>query len=92
MDALPPLQWMAPQSGFVRGRQSCEAAFVLSRVAEPAKEWTTLVYVGQLDLTQASDNIKHSAVIDALLVKQVPMQLMAVLVAWRSQSGVSVSL
>ena len=31
MDALPPLQWMSPQAGFVRGRQPAEAAFVLTR-------------------------------------------------------------
>ena len=51
MDALPPLQWMAAQAAFVRGRQ---------------------VFVGQLDLRQAFDKIKHSALIDALLKKQVP--------------------
>ena len=49
MDALPPLQWMSPQAGFVRGRQPAEAAFVLTRVAELAREWDSPVYVGQLD-------------------------------------------
>ena len=70
MDALPPLQWMAPQSRFVRGRQLGEAAFVLSVVSEGAKEWATPVYVGQLDL-------RH-AVLNALLQRQVQMQLIAV--------------
>ena len=92
MDALPPLQWMAPEAGFVRGRQPAAAAFVLTRVAELAKEWASPVYVGQLDLRQAFDKIKHSAVIDALRAKQVPSQLIAVLVAWWSQSEVSVRL
>ena len=64
MDALPPLQWMAPQSRFVRGRQLGEAAFVLSVVSEGAKEWATPVYVGQLDL-------RH-AVLNALLQKASP--------------------
>ena len=90
MDALPPLQWMAPQAGFVRGHQPAEAAIVLTRVAELAKEWASPVYVGQLDLRQAFDKINHSAVIDVLRAKQVPSQLIAVLVASWSQSEVSV--
>ena len=61
MDALPSLQWMSPQAGIVRGRQPAEAAFVLTR-AELAREWDSPVYVGQLDLRQAFDKIKHSAV------------------------------
>ena len=65
---------------------------MLTWVAELAKEWASLVCVGQLDLTQAFGKIKHSAVIDALRVKQVPSQLIAVLVAWWSQSEVSVRL
>ena len=81
MEAFPPLQWMSPQAGFVRGRQPAEAAFVLTRVAELAREWDSPVYVGQLDLRQAFDKIKHSAVIEALFEKQVPLQLIAVLVA-----------
>ena len=92
MDALPPLQWMTPQAGFVRGRQPAEAAFVHTGVAELAREWASPVYVGQLDLRQAFDKIKHSAVIEALPEKQVPMQSIAVLVAWWSQSEVSVRL
>ena len=64
MGALPPSRWMAPQAGFVRGRQPAEAALVLTRAAELAKEWASPVYVGQLDLRQAFDKIKHSAVID----------------------------
>ena len=92
MDALPPLRWKATQAGFVRGRQPAEAAFVLTRVAELAKEWASPVYVGQLDLRQAFDKIKHSAVVDALREKQVPAQLIAVLVAWWSRSEVSVRL
>ena len=56
---------------------------MLTRVAELAREW-------QLDSRQAFDTIKHSAVIDALFEKQVPLQLIAVLVAWWSQSEVSV--
>ena len=60
MDALPPLLWMARQSGFLRGRHPGEAALVLSRVAELAKEWATLVRVGQLDLRQAFDKIKKT--------------------------------
>ena len=70
MDALPLLQWMAPQAGFVRGRQPAEAAFVLTRVAELEKEWASPVCVDQLDLRQAFG--EHSAVIDALRAKQVP--------------------
>ena len=80
-DAFPPLQWMAPHAGFVRLRQPAEAAFVLTRVAELAREWASPVCVGNLDLRQAFDKITHSAVIDALLEKQVPTQLIAVLVA-----------
>ena len=57
MDALPPLLWVASQSGFVRGRHPGEAALVLSRVAELANEWATLVNVEQLDLRQAFDKI-----------------------------------
>ena len=68
-------------AGFVRGRQPAEAVFVLTRVAELAREWASLVYVGQFDSRQAFDKIKHSAVIEALLDKQVPMQLIALLVA-----------
>ena len=41
MDALPPLQWMSPQAGFVRGSQPAEAAFVITRVAELAREWVS---------------------------------------------------
>ena len=81
-----------PQAGFVRGRQPADAAFLHTRVAELAAEWASPVYVGQLDLRQAFDKIKHSALIDALLGKQVPMQLIAVLVAWWSQSEVWVRL
>ena len=65
---------------------------MLTRVAELAKEWASPVYVGQLDLRQAFDKIKHSAVIGALREKQVPSQLIAVLVAWWSQSEMSVRL
>ena len=65
---------------------------MLKRVAELAREWASPVFVGQLDLRQAFDKIKHSAVIEALLEKQVPLQLIAVLVAWWSQSEVSVRL
>ena len=65
---------------------------MLTRVAELAREWASPVYVGQLDLRQAFDKIKHSAVIEALLEKQVPLQLIAVLVAWWSQSELSVRL
>ena len=61
-----------------------------TRVAELARAWASPVYVGQVDLRQASDKIKQSAVIDALLEKQVPTQLIAVLVACWSQSEVSV--
>ena len=57
MDPLPPLQWMAPQAGFVRGRQLAEAAFVLTKVTELAKEWATPMYVGQFDLRQAFNKI-----------------------------------
>ena len=92
MDAPPPLRWRAPQAGFVRGRQPAEGAFVLTRVAELAKEWASPVNVGQLDLRQAFDKIKHSAVIGALREKQVPSQLIAVLVAWWSKSEMSVRL
>ena len=53
MDAPPPFQWMSPQAGFVRGLQPAEAAFVLTRVAELAREWDSPVCVGQLDLRQA---------------------------------------
>ena len=48
--------------------------------------------MGQLDWRQAFDKIKHSAVIEALFEKQIPLQLIAVLVAWWSQSKVSVHL
>ena len=41
---------------------------------------------------QVFDKIKHSLVIDALRAKQVPSQLIAVLVAWWSQREVSVRL
>ena len=92
MDALPPLQWLSPQAGFVRRRQLAEAAFVLTRVAELAREWDSPVCVGQLDLRQAFGKIKRSAAIEALFEKQVPLQLIAVLVAWWSQSEVSVRL
>ena len=61
---------------------------MLTRVAELAKELASPVYVGQLDLRQALDKIKHSAVIDALREKQVPAQLIVVLVAWWSQSEI----
>ena len=88
MDALPPLRWKAPQAGFVRGRQPAEAAFVLTRVAELAKEWASPVYVGQLDLRQAFDKIKQIAVTGALRETHVPSQLIAVLVTWWSQSEV----
>ena len=57
---------------------------MLTRVAELAREWASPVHVGQLDLRQAFDKIKHSAVIEALFEKQVPLQLIAVLVAWWS--------
>ena len=60
MDALPPLQWMASLSGLVRGRQPGGSSVC---PAELAKEWATPVYVCQLDLRQAFDKIKHSAVI-----------------------------
>ena len=43
-------------------------------------------------MRQAFDKIKHSAVIEALFEKQVPLQLTPVLVAWWSQSEVSVRL
>ena len=65
---------------------------MLTRVAELAKEWASPVYVGQLDLRQAFGNVKHSAVTDALRAKQDPSQLIFVLVAWWSQSEVSVCL
>ena len=77
MDALPPLQWMSPQAGFVRGREPAEAAFVLTRVAELAREWASPVYVEQLDLRQALDKIKHSAAVEALFEKQVPLQFLS---------------
>ena len=70
---------------------AAEAEFVLTRVAELAREWASPVYVGQLGLRQAFDKIKHNAVIEALFEKQVPLQLIAMLVAW-SQSEVSVRL
>ena len=92
MDALPPLQWMSPQAGIVRVHQPAEAAFVLTRVAELAREWDSPFYVGQLDLRQAFAKIKHSAVIEALFEKQVPLQLIAVSVAWWSHSEVTVRL
>ena len=57
---------------------------------ELAKEWATPVHVGQLDLRQAFDKIKNTSVINALLVKQVPKQLIAVLGARGSESGLSV--
>ena len=62
---------------------------MLTRVAENAREWDSPVYVGQLDLRHAFDEIKHSAVIEALFEKQAPPQLTAPLAAWRSQSAVS---
>ena len=57
---------MSPQAGFVCGRQPAVAAFKLTRAAELAREWDSPVCVGQLDLRQAFDKIKHSAVIEAL--------------------------
>ena len=65
---------------------------MLTRVAELAREWASPVHVGQLDLRQAFDKITHSAVIEALFFKQVPLKLIALLVAWWSQSEVSVRL
>ena len=56
------------------------------------RQWASPDYVGQVALRQAFDKLKHSAVLDALLAKQVPTQLIAVLVAWWSQSEVSVRL
>ena len=96
MDALPLLQWMSPQAGFVLA--SC-VVVSLRRLPLCSQGWQNLqesatlqVYVGQLDLTQAFVKIKHSAVIEALFEKQVPLQLMVVLVEWWSQSEVSVRL
>ena len=45
---------------------------MLTIVAELAREWDSPVCVGQLDLRQVFDKIKHSAVIEALFEKQIP--------------------
>ena len=50
------------QTGVLPGRQSAESTWAVRRVLELANEWGREVIVLQIDLEQAFDRLKHSAI------------------------------
>jgi hypothetical protein len=88
MDLLPPLRFESLQTAFVKGVDASHGVFVLSKIAELAREWDFPVVAIQLDLKKAFDRVSHVAVVRALRRKGVSIQLVAVLCQMWKQSTV----
>ena len=83
---LPTLKYETLQCGFVPGGLAANGVYLLNRAAELSCEWKVPLYVAQLDLRKAFDQVKHSAVLDGLKMQGVSLQCLAVLCMLLKQS------
>jgi hypothetical protein len=92
MRMLPPLRFDSFPTAFVPGSHPAAGVFLIKRAAELSKEWSSELYVAQVDLRKAFDRVLHSSAIKALKLQGVSLQCMAFFCAMMSCSAMSFGL